>query len=119
MQVCGDEILKFDISLNISPLQDTIILGDTLWLTMSIPDFLNDINSNENIRVLEFDFKIKHGLNRMDINMTPRAYQEFEFIDKVGTYEILNIGTGGRSSKSINRTDTRRAKITNWTCTSF
>ena len=96
--VCGDVVLKFEINLEVSPLRDTIRTGDTLWLSMSIPGYLTDMNSNEDIHVLGYDFKVKHGLNRMDVEGTPGAYHEFGFAEKLGKYERFNIGTGGEAA---------------------
>ena len=99
--VCGDVVLKFEIDLGVSPLRDTIKTGDTLWLSMSIPGHLTDMNSNEDIHVLGYDFKIRNGLNRMDAEGTPRAFHEFGFVTKLGAYELYNVGMGGSFAKMI------------------
>ena len=92
-------MLNFEIGLNISPLQDTINIGDTLWLSMAIPEYLTEIISSDDIFVKNFNFNIRCVLNRMDLQETPPAFNEFGFENKLGNFEIFNSGNGGAFAK--------------------
>jgi len=90
VQVCGDNILRFDLQVLISPLQDTFKIGDTIWIEMSVPNELTDQISNEMITVKSYDFKVVQGLYRLESSDYPGAFFEFERIETVGTYIPAN-----------------------------
>ena len=37
VQVCGENVLNFELNLSISPLKNTYKIGDTIWMGMIIP----------------------------------------------------------------------------------
>lgn len=93
--VCGDTILHFEINIAVSPLSGQYHIGDTLWVTVAIPGSLKDLNSNEYIPVLDYDFKIGSLINRMDISNTPPAFHEFGYVQQTGKYTINNPSSFG------------------------
>lgn len=51
----------FEVPLNISPIKDTINLGDTLVLQANFPDTVKELNSGKYYRLQNFDFKTRIG----------------------------------------------------------
>lgn len=71
---CGDDkdpvyvFLIFEIPITIHPPNETINLGDTLWLEGDFPDTLRDIRSGIFYKLEDFDFKSKICINRLQNN---------------------------------------------------
>lgn len=99
VNVCEDSLLRFNLNVETIPLKSTLTKGDTLWVSLTIPEYLTDLTYNDDVQVLEYDFKIWHGLNRMDAPQTPSAYHEFDFVEKIGKYQIVNGGGGGEIAR--------------------
>lgn len=97
---CNDEkdpefvFITFEIPLTIRPGNETIRIGDSLWLVGNFPDTLRDIRSGNYYRLKEFDFQSKICLKRITNNQlylseqTP-AFEEFYYLG--GTNQISSI----------------------------
>ncbi|HFA49684.1 MAG TPA: hypothetical protein ENJ95_11795 [Bacteroidetes bacterium] len=84
--------LQFEVPLYISPNDDTIKVGDTLWLSSTIPVEMEDMNSGKLVNVFNYDFNLRSTINRMDIEGGPDAEYDFDLINKIGEQIILPAG---------------------------
>ena len=96
---------SFEIPFSITEL-DTFKIGDTIWLESNIKDKLMNKNSSTEIDVSKFDFKVYCGMSRVDTNIIDEAEKYFNFINKIGKFEITFL------SSTIN-TKVIYAKLTN------
>lgn len=97
-------IFEFEIPLSLTPSNDTIQVGDTLWLESFIPNQLADKKTNEIVDVTGFDFKIRANISRMEIESTPDALNDFTFINIFGNVELLALSSITKSKIHYNFT---------------
>lgn len=91
---------RFRHPINITPTNDTVSVGDTLWLSCNFSDSLYDYNSNKNLYVPNYDFKsymriAKIGDKTKDIVDSPGGVLDFTIIPYIGSLS-------GISDKSTN-----------------
>lgn len=88
--------------VNISPPQELISIGDTLWLNIDFPDTVEDYLTKKFYKVENYDFftsimllkLIGPTINRAD---QPAAASNFSFYQKIGS--LINIGSLGGDLK--------------------
>lgn len=83
---------RIEVPIDITPLKDTIELGDTLWINSIIPNELEDLNSGDQISVFDYDFKLFSKINRMDTLGAPDAEYDFNWISEIGSHNVLPSG---------------------------
>ncbi|MBC6609729.1 hypothetical protein H8B15_02265 [Hymenobacter sp. BT507] len=89
--------IVFEIPMTVSPLRDTIAVGDTLWLTASFPDSIMERTTQMRYRVTpqDFDFKTGFSLRQfVDAKLyfidQPGFTTGFTVINKVGSATITS-----------------------------
>ena len=85
---CNNEgvVLKFEIPFSISPLTDTMKIGDTMWLESTIQHQLLEQNSGGFVNVTDYEFKVRTGINYIDAENLPEAGGDFEVVNEQGQY---------------------------------
>lgn len=86
----------FEVPLQITPVQDTVNIGDTLWLEADFPDTVKEHNSGKYYQLLptDFNFRTRIGFFRLvsvkgDISDQPGFTQGFDIVNQVGSVERL------------------------------
>lgn len=98
---CGDDkdpefvFMAFLIPITITPPSDELPLGDTLWISGSFPDTLEEFYSGNYYRLKNFDFKSKICLHKLVNNLTnigeqPGAFNYFSITNKLGGLEQIS-----------------------------
>jgi hypothetical protein len=91
----------FEIPLTITPIKDSVQVGDTLWLEASFPDSIRDHNSGKYYKVPpSFDFRTAVGFLKLvlpdkTINRQPGFASGFNIINKTGGIENVGSTFGG------------------------
>ena len=99
--------MRFEVPLSITPIKDTIDLGDSLLLEANFPDSLLDIKSGKFFKLPNFDFKIRIAILKLgNINLSlaqqPGASSSFHFINETGAVDDLSETFGGLKFEYIN-----------------
>lgn len=95
---CGDNdepefvFMAFLIPITITPPGEQIQLGDTLWISGSFPDTLEEFHSGKYFRFENFDFKSKICLHKLidkekNVGEQPGAFSHFSVSNKIGSLE--------------------------------
>lgn len=98
---CGDDndpefiFMAFLVPITITPPSDEFHVGDTLWISGSFPDTLEEFYSGKYYRFENFDFKSKiclHKLvnNQKNIGEQPGAFDYFSIINKAGSLQQIS-----------------------------
>ena len=81
--------------ISITPIKDTINVGDTLWINVDISDSLYDIGTQKKYYVPNCNFKDYFSVERLIDKTKTIAEQEYA-ADKFNTYSTIgNISIGG------------------------
>jgi hypothetical protein len=90
----------FEIPLQITPIKDTVQVGDTLWLEASFPDTIRDHNSGKYYKVPpSFDLKSRIGFTKLinkdkNISEQPGFAQSYKLLNMAGGIENLQETSG-------------------------
>jgi hypothetical protein len=90
----------FEIPLSITPIKDTVHLGDTLWLEASFPDTIRDHNSGKYYKVPpSFDFRTgvffkKMIYNDKNISEQPGFAKSYKVLNKIAGIKNLQTTSG-------------------------
>lgn len=57
--------LYFEVPLNITPVKDTIKLGDSLFLQANFPDSIKEVTTRKNYKLANFDFKTSIAFSKL------------------------------------------------------
>lgn len=91
---CEDEKVEFvfmilELPFTVTPENDSISVGDTLWITSDFPDTIREYNSGEYFKLEDFSFNFSLALrkltsNQLSISQQPGATSSFNFHQEVG-----------------------------------
>jgi hypothetical protein len=95
---CGDNdepefvFMAFLIPITITPPGEKIQLGDTLWISGSFPDTLEEFHSGKYFRLENFDFKSKICVRKLvdngkNISEQPGGFSYFSIFNRSGSLE--------------------------------
>jgi hypothetical protein len=80
---CYREYL-FEIPFTTSPTQDTLHIGDTLWINSYFSNRLVDLNTNDTLLVDNIDFNTDWGIARIDMPHYKHADDYFQYVPSEG-----------------------------------
>jgi len=88
--------VTFEVPLNITPVKDTIQVGDTLTLEANFPDSIKEVTTGKYFKLANFDFKTRVWFEKLVsdtlyISQQPGVISSFNFYPQSGN--INNIGT--------------------------
>lgn len=98
---CGDDkdpefvFMAFLIPITISPPVEDFQVGDTLWISGSFPDTLEEFYSGNYYRLENFDFKSKICLHKLvdkqkNVSEQPGAFNYFSIFNDIGRLEQIS-----------------------------
>lgn len=87
--------MAFLIPITISPPVEDFQVGDTLWVSGSFPDTLEEFYSGNYYRLENFDFKSKICLHKLvdkqkNISEQPGAFNYFSIFNDIGSLEQIS-----------------------------
>lgn len=92
----------FVLPISITPATEQLVLGDTLWISGSFPDTLQEYYSKKYYKLSDFNFKSKICLdklinNSLYLSEQPGAVENFDVINEIG-----NLSNQGSSCGAVN-----------------
>ncbi|MBX2946264.1 MAG: hypothetical protein KF725_10555 [Cyclobacteriaceae bacterium] len=80
----------FELPFNVTPGNDYINVGDTLWITSEIPDTIHEYYSGDYYKIVNFDFSFSLGIRKLvsggfNFGDQPGATAQFNFIQEIGS----------------------------------
>ena len=94
--ISGKDCFKdhlFTIDFNISPAQDTFHVGDTIWISSTIPEELLDEENQKLTNVSDINFPILFNANQIDTSDFAPAEHYFDYLIEEGELFFQNIST--------------------------
>ena len=79
----------FEVTVEISPIVDTVFVGDTLWLSAQFSDLVYEKNTAEFYKLENFDFHTHFGLARIDTEAWQDANTKFAFLLEKGELNYI------------------------------
>lgn len=83
------EFMIFELPFGVTPEDDSIKVGDTLWIFSNFPDTIREYNSGNYFKLVNFNFNFSLALFKLtndqkSISEQPGATSSFNFIQKIG-----------------------------------
>ena len=75
---------EFELPMSVYPTTDTLHIGDTLWINITIPTTLLDHASGDEIEVEDVDWQTSLGISRIDTSSWFFAYDHFLYKSVIG-----------------------------------
>ena len=100
ISICGCTLKRcsknytFQVPFIVSPTNDTISVGDTLWLRANFPKDFIDLNSDEGYRLENFQFYTEFNIGKIDTTVLIDATLDFDYYLTRGSFTIIPL-TGG------------------------
>jgi len=92
---CFEEY-TFTIDFTISPALDTFQIGDTIWISSTIPEQLKNEETDELVNISDVNFPFLFSVDKVDTTDFAPIEDNFEYFYKTGSLNFQEVGSFSR-----------------------